>query len=82
MKLSKKAVIEELRGEIKVYRESYREADGKIRDSRALRTIDCLEIATECVRDQPKNSSWETRHSSRSGTATSGDGRGHHHFRR
>jgi hypothetical protein len=62
-KLTKAHVIQELRGEIKMYRQSYRESDGKVRDPGALRTIDCLEIAIECVRNQPHWSTWTTNHS-------------------
>lgn len=48
----KRAVIRCLQGEIDVYRNSYKEADGIIRNSTALHIIRCLEVALLCVQEK------------------------------
>ncbi len=48
--MKKKDIIEELRGEVSVYRDSYRERDGKVRNPAVLRTIAALTAAIKIVR--------------------------------
>jgi len=50
MRLTKQQVIEELKGEIEVYRSSYREKGGRIRNRAALRTIEALKLAVQAVK--------------------------------
>lgn len=46
---SRRTIVLELEGEIKMYKESYREVDGTVRDKAVLRTIACLEAAIRYV---------------------------------
>lgn len=55
MKLTPAKVIEELEGEIEVYRASYRNRNGKVRDRGALRTIQALKQAIQAVKQTTKN---------------------------
>ena len=49
---SHREIIEELRGEVQVYRSSYREIDGQVRNVAALRTIAALKAAIQIIRRQ------------------------------
>lgn len=48
--LTRRELIAELEGEIKIYTDSYRERDGKVRDAGALRTIAALRQATLIIK--------------------------------
>jgi hypothetical protein len=48
-KPTKTEVLTTLAGEISMYRRSYKEADGKVRDKGALWTIACLREAKQIV---------------------------------
>jgi len=48
--LSQQELIEELEGEITVYRDSYQEADGIVRDAEVLRTMQALGQAIAIVK--------------------------------
>jgi hypothetical protein len=48
--LTAREICEELAGEVRVYRDSYREADGEIRNPGALRTIAALKAAIGIVK--------------------------------
>lgn len=48
-RMSKRQIIAELRGELKVYLESYREADNVVRNMGAIRTIGALRQVIEFV---------------------------------
>jgi hypothetical protein len=50
MKLTTKEVIAEIRKEIRMYKASYREADGVVRDRGALRTIAAASRAIELLK--------------------------------
>ncbi len=49
---AKREVVQQLRDDIEMYRVSYREADGIIRDRDALHAIRCLEVALLVVRER------------------------------
>jgi hypothetical protein len=49
---SRREIIEELKGEVRVYRSSYREIDGQVRNVAALHTIAALRAAIQIVKRQ------------------------------
>lgn len=48
--MTKDAILDELRGEMKTYHESYKEGDGVVRNEGALEAMRALQLAVEIVK--------------------------------